>query len=265
MQQTGDIVSARECWERASQGHKAQNSLWHAASALEKAADLSKEAKDYPEMEALYMSCAEMYIEEGRPQNAAQAVSRGATALSETSPDAATLLHSKAIQWIEESEKDNMFPEIYRQALLHAVKSKRWEDAVKIELRYAVSSYSSRGYSTMCKSYLSAIIVSLYSGNGVMAWETYQDALGVPEFSQSDQAFAAQDLIFAYNAKTKDSLKSAISRHSCFTFLDNCIVRLVKTLSNTDIEGTSESLGRFISTQGLGRVELKGHEEEDLT
>lgn len=216
-------------------------------------------------MESLYMNCAELYLEEGRPQNAAQAVSRAGTALSEVKPDAASALHSNAIKWIVESEKDHMFPDIYRQAILHAVKSKRWEDAVKIELQFAVSSYSTRGYSTMCKSYLSGIVIALYSGNGVLAWETYQDALGVPEFSQSDQAVAAQDLIFSYNKNTKDALKSAISRHSCFQFLDNCIIRLVKGISNTDIEKTAESLGRFIATQGLGKIELKDDEEEDLT
>jgi hypothetical protein len=242
-----------------------QNSLWHAASALEKAADLAKESKDYQEMESLYMSCAEMYLEEGRPQNAAQVVSRGGTALSEVNPDAATTLHSNAIKWIAESEKDHMFPEIYRQAILHAVKSKRWADAVNLELQFAVSSYSTRGYSTMCKSYLSAIVIALYSGNGVLAWETYQDSLGVPEFSQSDQAVASQDLIFAYNKDSKDAIKSAISRHSCFQFLDNCLVRLVKSITSTDIEKTAESLGRFIATQGLGKVHLKEDEEEDLT
>ena len=265
LQQTGDLVSARECWEKASQGHRAQNSLWHAASALEKAADLSKEAKEYPEMESLYMSCAELYLEEGRPQNAAQAVSRAGTALSEINPDAATALHLNAIKWIAESEKDHMFPDIYRQAILHAVKSRRWEDAVKVELQFAVSSYSTRGYSTMSKSYLSAIVIALYSENGVLAWETYQDALGVPEFSQSDQAVAAQDLIFAYNKNSKDSLKSAISRHSCCQFLDNCIIRLVKSITNTNIDKTAESLGRFIATQGLGKIALKEEEEDDLT
>lgn len=265
LQQTGDIQSARECWEKASQGHRVQNSLWHAASALEKAADLSKESKDYQEMESLYMKCADLYLEEGRPQNAAQAVSRAGTALSEANPDAATALHLNAIKWIEESEKEHMFPDIYRQAILHSVKSQRWEDAVRMELQFAVSSYSTRGYSTMCKSYLSAIIIALYSEKGDLAWETYQDALGVPEFSQSDQAFAAQDIIHAYDKKSKDALKSAISRHSCFQFLDNCIIRLVKSITNTNIEKTADSLGRFIATRGLGRVELKDDEEEDLT
>ena len=206
-----------------------------------------------------------MYLEEDRHQNAAQVVSRGGTALSEVNPDAATTLHSNAIKWIAESEKDHMFPEIYRQAILHAVKSKRWADAVNLELQFAVSSYSTRGYSTMCKSYLSAIVIALYSGNGVLAWETYQDSLGVPEFSQSDQAVASQDLIFAYNKDSKDAIKSAISRHSCFQFLDNCLVRLVKSITSTDIEKTAESLGRFIATQGLGKVHLKEDEEEDLT
>eukprot|EP00889_Picochlorum_renovo_P005816 jgi/Picre1/32846/NNA_008175.t1 len=241
--QTGDVESAKECWEKAAQGHKAQRSPWHAAKALERAADLAREAGHFSEIETLYSNCAELYVEEGRPQAAAEAISRGAVALSDANPDVASSLHFKAIEWLEESDKESTFPDIYRQAIMHAVKSKKWVDAVKIELKFA-SSYT-------CTQ-------KMERGRG-----KYQDALGVPEFASSDQAFAAEDVIAAYRSKSKESIESAISRHASFKFLDNCIARLVKNLTKTDVAKTAEGLGG--GAVDLGSLTLHDDDEEDLT
>lgn len=146
---------------------------------------------------------------------------------------------------------------------MHAVKSKKWVDAVTIELKFAVSSYSGNAMSTMSKSYLSAVVVYLYSENGKLAWQTYQDALDVPEFASSDQAFAAEDVISAYRSKSKEAIESAISRHACFKFLDNCIARLVKNLTKTDVTKTAEGLGG--GAVDLGTLTLQDEDEEDLT
>lgn len=263
LQQTGDIESAKECWEKAAQGHKAQRSPWHAAKALERAADLAREAGHFSEIESLYSNCADLYLEEGRPQAAAEAISRGAVALSDANPDVASSLHFKAIEWLEESDKETTFPDIYRQAIMHAVKSKKWVDAVTIELKFAVASYSGNAMSTMAKSYLSAVVIYLYSENGKLAWQTYQDALGVSEFASSDQAFAAEDLIAAYRSKSKETIESAISKHASFKFLDNCIARLVKNLSKTDVAKTAVGLGA--GAVDLGTLTLHDDDDEDLT
>jgi tetratricopeptide (TPR) repeat protein len=265
--QSGSLDQSRECWERASDGHKAQQSVWHAASALEKAADISREGKKYDQMAALYLDCAELYIEAGRPRTAAEAASRGATAMSEVDPAKATKLHAKAIQWLEESEKDGTSPDIYRQAVLHAVRSQQWSDAIKIELRLALSSYNARSYSTSSKSYLSAVIVALYSQDGKGAWQTYQDALDVPEFASSDQAFAAQDLFQAFSTRDEAAIDACIQRNSCLTFLDNCIVRLVRKMtSQTDVRKTAAGLpSHLLHGDVRGRVRSDEGEEEDLT
>jgi hypothetical protein len=261
MQQTGDSLSAKDCWQKAAQGHRAQKSAWHAANALEKAADLAKEAQEFYEMESLYSECAQMYIEEGRPESAAEAMSRGAVALGGSNPAAAASMHFKAIEWIEESGKDSMFPDIYRQAILHAVRSKSWDAAVRIELRFALSSYNAKSMSTMSKSYLSAIIICLYAEDGKQAWQTYQDALDVPEFASSDQAFAAEDLMSAYRRGTTEAIESAIAKNTCLTFLDNCIARLVKNLAKTDIARTAKGVGGHI----VQSTEEGSQLEEDLT
>jgi hypothetical protein len=267
--QAGSLDQARECWERASQGHRAQQSLWHAASALEKAADIAKENRDYDKMHALYLDCAELYVEAGRPQSAADAASRGATALSDVDPAKASALHAKAIRWLEESGKDGQCPDIYRQAVLHGIRSQQWSDAIKFELGLALSSYNARAYSTACKAYVSAIIVGLYAGQGKTAWQTYQDALDVPEFASSDQAFAAQDLFQACAARDAGAIGACVERNSCLGFLDNCIVRLLKKLPSTDLEKTAQGLPRHLmgdlsmAGEGIGTVLLT--DDEDLT
>lgn len=259
LQQSGDIERAKECWIKASTGHKAQRSPWHAAKALEKAADLSRESKDCSEIEDLYSQCADLYLEEGRPQAAAEAITRAAGALSETNPTVATRLFSQAIEWLEECGKDGTNPDVYRQAIAHAVRNALWNDAASFLLRFAVSSYSAGAMASMSKSYLGAVLVWLYAENGKNAWDTYQDALGVNEFASSDQAFAAEDLITAYRTQSLEAIQSALTSHSCFKHLDNCLAKLTRMLDTTDIKKASQGLGGSVLNQN------NDDNEEDLT
>ena len=262
----GAVEQAIESWISAAHGHKAQESLWHAAKALERAADLSKDSRRYVQAYTLYIDCAELYVEAGRPQAAAEAASRGATALSEVDPSQSSKLHAKAIRWLEESDKEGQYPDIYRQAALHAVRSQQWVDAIRVELGLALSAYTAKSYSTACKAYLAAIIVALYSEDGKTAWQTYQDALDVPEFASSDQAFAAQDLFQAFSRTNTSMIDACVAKNSCFGFLDNCIVRLAKKIGSTDVRKTARGLpeslrtGLQVANDGLG-----DGEEEDLT
>ena len=238
-QQAGAHDRAAECWISASRGHKAQDSIWHAAKALEKAAELETGTD---QIYTLYVDSAELYVEAGRPQTAAEAASRGACKLSEADPTKSSKLHALAIKWLEESGKEGQSPDIYRQAALHAVRSQQWADAIKVELGLALSAYNARAYSTSCKAYLAAIVIALYGEDGRTAWCTYQDALAVPEFASSDQAHAAQDLVRAVATGDKSAIDACVAKNSCFGFLDNCIVRLAKKMGATDVLKTARGL-----------------------
>ena len=273
-QQAGPGAADRaiDCWLSASQGHKAQQSTWHAAKALERAADLAKDSRQYERAYALYIDCAELYVEAGRAQTAAEAASRGASALSEVDASKASKLHAKAIRWLEESDKEGQYPDVYRQAALHAVRSRQWSDAIQAELALALSAYTAGSYSTACKAYLAAIVVGMYSENGKAAWQTYQDALDVPEFSSSDQAFAAQDLFQAISTADPSVVDECVERTSCLKFLDNCIVRLLKGIgSSTDLRKTARGLPDGVRmivggpAGGGGGGGVSDGDEDDLT
>ncbi len=261
--QAGAPERAAECWISASQGHKAQDSIWHAAKALEKAAELEKEPGN---VYTLYMDCAELYVEADRPQTAAGAASRGACKLSETDVAKSSKLHALAIKWLEESGKEGQSPDIYRQAALHAVRSQLWADAIRVELGLALSAYNARAYSTSCKAYLAAIVIGLYGEDGKTAWSTYQDALAVPEFASSDQAFAAQDLVQAVASGDKSVIEACVTRNPCFGFLDNCIVRLAKKMGATDVRKTAKGLPPILPSQAGPDDDHEGFDlEDDLT
>jgi tetratricopeptide (TPR) repeat protein len=260
---TGSAVDrAIECWLSAVQGHKAQESLWHAAKALERAADLAKDSRQYDRAYTLYVDCGELYVEAGRAQTAAEAASRGASALSEVDASKASKLHAKAVRWLEESDKEGQYPDVYRQAALHAVRSKAWSDAIRVELGLALSAYTARSYSTACKAYLAAIVVGLYSEDGKTAWQTYQDALDVPEFASSDQAFAAQDLFQAIATADSSVVDACVDKTSCLKFLDNCIVRLLKRIgSTTDLAKTARGLPEGVRM--VVGVDVNGSDDDD--
>lgn len=266
MQQAGDLDRAKDCWEKAATGHKAQRSNWHAAKALEKAADMAGEAAQYSDVESLYYRSAELYLEEGRPESAAEAVSRAAGLLSQVNPNAASGLYAKAIEWLEDSGKDSMYGEMYRQAISHALRNKKWAEAVSLLFKLATSAYGAHAMATMSKAYLGAIVVWLYAEDGSNAWQSYQDALCVDEFSSSDQAFAAEALIQAYRSISTESIDAVISSHSCFRHLDNSIARLAKLLPKTDIAKTAQSMGAVIGeSTGIASAGREDLDEDDLT
>jgi len=273
-QQSGDIDSAKVCWEKAATGHRAQQSSWHAAKVLERAAELARETEQYAELESLYIRCTEMYLEEGRPETAAEAAARAGSYLSEVNPDAASQMYAKAIEWLEDSGKDGTSSDTYRQSISYAVVNEKWSEAVRMSLKLAASACANRAYATMSKAYLGAVVILLYAECGEEAWKTYQDALGVNEFISSDQAFAADALISAFHAADNGIggcvIDEVIRGNSCFRFLDTCIGRLAKKLSTTNIQKVVKGLGpaRVHASRTDGHnddIVLLDDDEVDLT
>lgn len=89
-------------------------------------------------------------------------------------PQAATALYRKAVEWMEDSEKDALAVDVFRQAVAHLVRQQQWAEAVGMLLRFAASCDACGARNSLCKSYLGAVVVWLYAGDANSAWLTYQ-------------------------------------------------------------------------------------------
>ena len=78
---------AREAYEMAAKCAQRQDSPWHAAKHLEKAAEAAKETSDWTLVVEYYKNASLAYREAGRAQSAADALSKGARLIEDKDPE----------------------------------------------------------------------------------------------------------------------------------------------------------------------------------
>lgn len=263
--QSNDAATAKECWESAAQGHIAQKSNWHAAKAMERAGEMARDTENYDEVQACFRRAAELYLEEGRPNTASEAMVKAAKALESGDPAAASSFYNQALEWVEDGGKEGLAADTYRSAIGHAVRSERWAEAVAILVRFAAACLGINAINSLCKSYLGAVVVWLHAGDANAAWCTYQDALGVVEFQTSQEAVAAEELFNAYRAVDSEAIAGVVSSQHCYTHLEPCIARLAKKLSQ-GTEGHLQKMAQQLFGHGDGGGGGEDENgEEDLT
>ena len=227
---------------------------------MERAGEAARDGSNWTAVQSCFTRAAELYLEEGRASNAAEALVKAGKALEECDPAAASHVYSKAIEWVEDAGKDGTAADVYRNAVGHAVRSQRWPDAVAILVRFAASCLQINAVNTVCKSYLGAVVVWLHAGEANSAWATYQDALAVSEFNSSQEALAAEDLLNAYREADAEAIAAVIKRQHCFAHIEPPVARLaVKLPGNQDLQRMAGELG------GGGVFAGDEVEEEDLT
>lgn len=258
--QAGDYGMAKQCLEKAAMGQERQRSGWHAAKNMEKAGEIAKEMGIWDDVEECYSRAAEYYNGEGRHTAAADALAKGARALEEKRPEVAAKMYQQAVEWMEESGKDALAGDVFRQAISHLIKTQKWGDAVRLLMRFAASCDACGARSSQCKAYLGAVVVWLYGQDAKQAWMTYQDALEVETFASSDEAFAAEALFDAYRTGDPEAVVKLVKKNQTLSNLDNQIARLCKKLPTGDVAKLGHQLGGAAPGLDVGEGG-----EEDLT
>jgi hypothetical protein len=64
------------------------------------------------------------------------------------------------------------------------------------------------------------IVLFMHTGDAQQAWASYQDFLDVPEFSNSPEAFAAENLMQAYGSGRTDYIQQATRQGRSWDGLD---------------------------------------------
>ncbi|KAK9815390.1 hypothetical protein WJX72_002807 [[Myrmecia] bisecta] len=253
---------AKHAYEKAATGQDRQGSPWHAAKNVEKAAELAKEAGAENEVPELYRRAAGYYAEAGRGQAAAEALAKGARAMEASDPKVANELYLEAVEALEADGKEGQAADIFRQAIGNSIRQQRWGDATGMLMRYALACESSKARSSQCKAYLGAVVVWLYAQDASQAWATYQDALGVDNFTSCEEAFAADALFDAYKTGDAEEVRKVLAAKHIFKDLDNQVARLALKLPVGDVVSMAAVLGG--GKQPMSAI-ADGLDEDDLT
>ena len=220
MQEHHEHSAAKTCWERVAEGHTAQRDHFSAATALERAGSAASAASDWSAVEECSTKAANLYLKAGRPDSAAKAVSAAAEALEPVSPTAASQLHLRAMECLNDSSSNSDSPISKKLALVRQASG---------TLKRCVTR-------SMCRAYLASIVLWLYAGDATAAWGEYQDALknSGDEFKESEEGKAAAALFEACRSGDITVVENAIAKFPCFQRLEGGISPLAAKLGSQD-------------------------------
>ncbi|KAG2489134.1 hypothetical protein HYH03_012360 [Edaphochlamys debaryana] len=230
--QSGNLDKATEAYERAAQAQEKLKSPWHAAKHYEALAELSRTAEP-PRMEdaaRFYKMAGDLFVECNKPATAGQCLHRGARALEEPQPEEAVKLYFDALDIFETHQKYAESVDCFRSAAAFLIRQEMWDDAVSVQMRFgAVSDLSGAKYS-QSKAYLGAVVTWLWAGDAEKAWATYQDAMAVETFANTEEAFAADALFEAYRTQDTPRIMDLVKSKPFFKQLDHQVAKLALRL-----------------------------------
>eukprot|EP00243_Klebsormidium_subtile_P000372 TRINITY_DN10603_c0_g3_i1.p1 TRINITY_DN10603_c0_g3~~TRINITY_DN10603_c0_g3_i1.p1 ORF type:complete len:306 (+),score=76.39 TRINITY_DN10603_c0_g3_i1:232-1149(+) len=258
-----NLEKAKHCYERASTGQCRTDNKWLGAKHLESAASLAKELKQWDEVLDTYKRAAELYNEVGRPQVAAEAYGKAAKAIEAEKPEEAIKLYIEAISVFEEEQKEGLASDLYRAAGAAMIKSKKYEDAANLFIRWGQACDATKAVASQCKHYLSAIIILLYAEDLAKAELCYNDLSGVDAFSNSEQGRCASQLLDAYHDKNVDDIKYIVKDSNVIPHLDHLVVRLAKGLPTGNVIEMKKSANKTLNMKD--EDEELGIDEDDMT
>ena len=237
---------------------------WLAGKHLESSAGCAKDAgtATADELAGLYRRASVLYIEASRAQTAADALVHGGKAVEAKDAGLAVELYLEACALYEEEGKEPFAMDTYRAAASAMAKMERWHDCVTVLLRHAGACDATGSYNSLCKCYLSAVIVYLAMGDPVNAEHGYYDYMEVPQFEKSEEARAAWEVLDAYQQCDEAALKKAVSR-GVFTGLEQVFIKLAKKLPIGDFKKQAAALN---TARGGGpSAEAQDLDDDNLT
>ncbi|KAI3741518.1 hypothetical protein L1987_59192 [Smallanthus sonchifolius] len=160
------------------------------------------------------------------------------SALEDAKPEEAIAMYTDACSLLEEDGKENMAFDLYRAITNVYIKLEKYTDAATFLLRWAVAANKCNALHSMCKAYLSAIIVYLAAHDFKQAEQCYNDCCQqlpyrqhpmIDTFLSSDQSHCASKLLSAYREADVEEIKR-VAKSSTISNLDHMIIRLARKL-----------------------------------
>eukprot|EP00210_Caulerpa_lentillifera_P007886 g7527.t1 len=238
-----NLTKARVAYERAAECQDHSGSSWHAGKMFEKAAETAKEQNDFEQIASLYIQASQSFFESGRAQTASEALYKGAKALQDHQPEKATELYTLALDALEQDDRFSIGPDLYRSVVSHEIRQENFKQAIQVLLKYA-SICEERGlHMSVARSYLGAIVISLYIEDVHEALAIFNDSSSIDTFLKSIEYTAAAELLNRYRgASSADEIKSFIKDGLAFQSLDTTVGRLALRLPTGNLGELSAGL-----------------------
>jgi len=201
---------------------------------MEAAALSAKEAKNVELSVELYEKASNLYRENGSGFNAAENLAKAAKIVEPANVDKAMELLKNACELFELEDKEHYSGDTFKIAISLFLKNKKYLDCIELmKNQHRVFAKLNQQHD-LHKSYLSIVVIFLFCDDYVAANNAYNEWLSsTPGFGSCAEGTAAGELLDAYQNRNPEAIKKVTGRQ-LFTFLDNQVCKIAKTLTVSD-------------------------------
>eukprot|EP00388_Colpodella_angusta_P043900 GDKK01061037.1.p1 GENE.GDKK01061037.1~~GDKK01061037.1.p1 ORF type:complete len:328 (-),score=45.54 GDKK01061037.1:129-1091(-) len=246
-------VLAREAWTQASNAHTKAKNPFFAARCMENLAQMLKEDEAYCKTEAgakevsdLYIQVSDMYALDNKPERQAEALNQAARVTPASDAPAAAAKILRGIDALEDSDKHHYTPDAYRAVLLILIRANLFKDAIDTLKRQIKTCEVLKQEASAAKAGLEIVILSLASGDFVLAEREFRGLQNVFGFPHSREQNAAFELIGAFEERDEEQLKEA-QKNSLLNFLIPDVTRLAKKLKLSGVTNVPTAKPKVVS------------------
>jgi len=238
---------------------------YSAGQQYEQAGQMAKQEKQFIEAAELMKKASQQYHINANADRAADVIAKAAKLVEDVDAEKALELYEEALELFESEEKQSA--DTIRLALSFAIRSKKFTKALELLERQAKMFLASNQDHSYAKTALSIMIIHLVQDDYVAADKAYQHFLDQGGFARSNECRAAAALLDAFEKTSPSLLQAALSQQT-FTFLDNQVLRLAKTLSVSESYSTNSQPTKAEPEERnklFGLVKNEGKENQTAT
>jgi len=239
---------------KLAEAHEKSNSLFAAAKHFETAALLAKDLKQTEHAAQLYEKSSALHVEDGRVDDAASALVKGARAVEAESAQRGSDLMLAACDLFDDADLSQVQElaslDTYKAAVQYLLRSKQYARAATLLRRQALMHVRVDQPHGVAVCELSRVVVLLKGNDYEAAAAGCDEAQARGDgFGGNDEAFSALELLDAYARQDAEAVAAVLSQ-SAFSYLDNAVSLLAKTLT---LETAAVPGHKIVSATSSGR------------
>ncbi|KAJ3435173.1 gamma-soluble nsf attachment protein [Anaeramoeba flamelloides] len=217
--------------KKASFCNEQNGTLLSAGKNLQEAANiLSKKCGNQHDATKLLTKASVFFQEAGKGEAAANALCIAAKVIESIDPEKALQFYSQSFKIYRLEDKEYLCVETYRNAVSLAVKSSKFEIAIKILERMVTLFENLNQSDPLYKTYLSFVVIHLYCDEYKKADQKLQQVTkNSPGFVRSIEFQAANALLDAFENYSEDELEKS-KKHQALQYLIVEVGRLAKKI-----------------------------------
>jgi len=229
------LEKAKDCQLKSAECHRKNGDKFHAGKALEQAALIYRDLKDYEKTADLGDEAAQNFREANVPDTAVHTLDKIAKTVEVYTPARAVQLYLKAAEIVDLDDRNRQAIEYLGKAARLLVRQQQYEEALKIISREIDSHMAIEAYTYVYKLVAVRTLIYLTIGDYLTAERECRKGLTTfPGFGDSEEAIVTEQLLEAYDQGDKE-VATQILNSQKFKYLDNEYAKLARNLRVPEI------------------------------